>query len=33
MWSGVLPQQAPTMLAPASSSGTTPRTICSGVSS
>ena len=30
---GVLPQQAPMMSAPLSSSGTTPQTICSGVSS
>ena len=33
MWSGVLPQQPPMMLAPAWSSGTTPVTICAGVSS
>ena len=30
---GVLPQQAPRMLTPASSSGTTPWTMSSGVSS
>ena len=30
MWSGVLPQQAPRMFVPASSSGTTPRTMSSG---
>jgi hypothetical protein len=33
MWSGVLPQQPPMMLAPAWSSGTTPATISAGVSS